>query len=402
MMIFTSESVGAGHPDKVADQLSDAILDAVLREDKNPRVACEVLVKKGTVVLAGEIRSRAKVDYKHIVRQTVLDIGYTSEALGFDGNSCEIIDLLSDQSPDIAQGVDGAGQEAEGAGDQGLMFGYATRSTPEFMPAPIAYCHRLMRRHGDLRRSGDLPWAGPDAKCQLSLIFENNEPVGLHTVVLSAQHDEDRDDEAYRKKIRASVIDQILRPVLPAAWLDSCPDERIFVNPTGKFSKGGPAEDAGLTGRKIIVDTYGGWSRHGGGAFSGKDPSKVDRSAAYAARHVAKNIVAAGLADRCEVQLSYAIGIAEPTSLMIDSQCTSRLSNERLVQIVSDVFDLRPAAIIKSLDLWRPIYQPTAAYGHFGREEASFSWECRDRVEDLRQAAGRSGVVQPAPPEASR
>ena len=399
-MIFTSESVGAGHPDKMADQLSDAILDAVLREDKNPRVACETLVKKGTVVLAGEIRSQAKVDYKHIVRETVLDIGYTSEALGFDGNSCEIIDLLSDQSPDIAQGVDGAGKEAEGAGDQGLMFGYATRSTTELMPAPIAYCHRLMRRHGELRKSGELPWAGPDAKCQLSLIYENNEPVGLHTVVLSAQHDEDRDDEAYKKKIRASVIEQLLRPVLPAKWLDSCPDERIFINPTGKFSKGGPAEDAGLTGRKIIVDTYGGWARHGGGAFSGKDPSKVDRSAAYAARHVAKNIVAAGLAERCEVQVSYAIGIADPTSLLVDSQGTGAVSDERLEQIVRDVFDLRPAAIIKSLDLWRPIYQPTAAYGHFGRSEDSFSWERSDRVDDLRQAAGLGGAV-PALSEAS-
>ena len=400
-MIFTSESVGAGHPDKMADQLSDAILDAVLREDKNPRVACEVLVKSGTVVLAGEIRSQAKIDYKHIVRETVLDIGYVSEALGFDGNSCEIIDLLSDQSPDIAQGVDGEGKAAEGAGDQGLMFGYATRSTTELMPAPIAYCHRLMRRHGELRKSGELSWAGPDAKCQLSLIYENNEPVGLHTVVLSAQHDEDRDDEPYKKKIRNSVIEQILRPVLPAAWLDSCPDERIFINPTGKFSKGGPAEDAGLTGRKIIVDTYGGWARHGGGAFSGKDPSKVDRSAAYAARHVAKNIVAAGLAERCEVQVSYAIGIADPTSLLVDSQGTGVVSDERLEQIVKDVFDLRPAAIINSLDLWQPIYQPTATYGHFGHAEDKYSWERRDRVDDLRQAAGLGGPG-PILSEASR
>jgi S-adenosylmethionine synthetase len=380
--LFTSESVSEGHPDKVADQISDAILDALLAKDSNSRVACETLVKTGMVLVAGEITTDAWVDLEEVVRKTIKEIGYNSSEIGFDWESCAILSAIGKQSPDIAMGVDETEKQEQGAGDQGLMFGYASNETDVFMPAPITYAHRLMRRQAELRKSGVLSWLRPDAKSQVTIRYENDRPVGIDAVVISTQHDPD----IGQKAIREAVIDEIVKPVLPPEWLDK--NTRFYINPTGRFVIGGPVGDCGLTGRKIIVDTYGGMARHGGGAFSGKDPSKVDRSAAYAGRYVAKNIVAAGLADRCELQVSYAIGVAEPTSIRVDTFGTSKIEETRLIELVREHFDLRPRGLIKMLDLLRPIYLPTAAYGHFGREEESFTWERTDKVDILRSAAG--------------
>ena len=380
--LFTSESVSEGHPDKMADQISDAILDAVLAQDPRARVACETLVKTGMVILAGELTTTASIDYEAITRETIKKIGYRGAEMGFDWETCGILNAVGKQSPDIAQGVDREHPEEQGAGDQGLMFGYASNETDVLMPAPITYAHRLMKRQAELRHSGALPWLRPDAKSQVSLRYENGRPVAIDAVVLSTQHAE----EVSTGVLREAVMDEIIKPVLPAEWLTK--DTRYFINPTGRFVIGGPVGDCGLTGRKIIVDTYGGMARHGGGAFSGKDPSKVDRSAAYAGRYVAKNIVAAGLAERCEIQVSYAIGVAEPTSISINTFGTGQLSEHRICELVRELFDLRPYGIVKMLDLVRPIYLPTAAYGHFGREEPEFTWERTDRAEALRQAAG--------------
>jgi len=381
--LFTSESVSEGHPDKVADQISDAILDAILAQDPKARVACETLVKTGLVVLAGEINTSAKdIPYEQIVREAICRIGYDSPDVGFDGRTCGVLNCLGAQSPDIAQGVDRSRPEDQGAGDQGLMFGYATNETDVLMPAPITYAHRLMQRQAEVRRSGALPWLGPDAKSQISLRYEHGKPVAIEAVVLSTQHHESIDIET----LREAVMYEIIKPVLPAEWLTK--HTRYYINPTGRFVIGGPVGDCGLTGRKIIVDTYGGMARHGGGAFSGKDPSKVDRSAAYAGRYVAKNIVAAGLADRCEVQVSYAIGVAEPTSISVNTFGTGKLPEERIAELIQAHFDLRPYGIIKMLDLERPIYTATAAYGHFGRSEPEFTWEQTDKAEELRDAAG--------------
>jgi S-adenosylmethionine synthetase len=379
--IFTSESVSEGHPDKVCDQISDAILDAYLKGDPNSRVACEALVKNNNVIIAGEITSLAEPDLEPIIRKTILDIGYNNDELGFNANNCVIENYIFKQSPDIAQGVnEGEGENLEqGAGDQGLMFGYACKENDSLMPAPIDLAHRLMRRQAELRKSGSLDWLRPDAKSQVSVIYGENGKViaGLSAIVLSTQHDETISQDDLKEIITQKIID----PVIPKEWM--LPETKIFINPTGKFVIGGPVGDCGLTGRKIIVDTYGGMARHGGGAFSGKDPSKVDRSAAYAARYVAKNIVAAGIADRCEIQLSYAIGVAEPTSININTFETSNVSQLDLEKAVREIFDLRPKGIIKMLDLNRPIYQDTAAYGHFGREEM-FSWEQVDQAVNLR------------------
>jgi len=381
--LFTSESVSEGHPDKVADQISDAILDAILAQDPKARVACETLVKTGLVVLAGEINTSAKdIPYEQIVREAICRIGYDSPDVGFDGRTCGVLNCLGAQSPDIAQGVDRSRPEDQGAGDQGLMFGYATNETDVLMPAPITYAHRLMQRQAEVRRSGALPWLGPDAKSQISLRYEHGKPVAIEAVVLSTQHHESIDIET----LREAVMYEIIKPVLPAEWLTK--HTRYYINPTGRFVIGGPVGDCGLTGRKIIVDTYGGMARHGGGAFSGKDPSKVDRSAAYAGRYVAKNIVAAGLADRCEVQVSYAIGVAEPTSISVNTFGTGKLPEERIAELIQAHFDLRPYGIIKMLDLERPIYTATAAYGHFGRSEPELTWEQTDKAEELRDAAG--------------
>ena len=381
--LFTSESVSEGHPDKVADQIPDAILDAILAQDPKARVACETLVKTGLVVLAGEINTSAKdIPYEQIVREAICRIGYDSPDVGFDGRTCGVLNCLGAQSPDIAQGVDRSRPEDQGAGDQGLMFGYATKETDVLMPAPITYAHRLMQRQAEVRRSGALPWLGPDAKSQISLRYEHGKPVAIEAVVLSTQHHESIDIET----LREAVMYEIIKPVLPAEWLTK--HTRYYINPTGRFVIGGPVGDCGLTGRKIIVDTYGGMARHGGGAFSGKDPSKVDRSAAYAGRYVAKNIVAAGLADRCEVQVSYAIGVAEPTSISVNTFGTGKLPEERIAELIQAHFDLRPYGIIKMLDLERPIYTATAAYGHFGRSEPEFTWEQTDKAEELRDAAG--------------
>lgn len=382
--IFTSESVSEGHPDKLADQISDAVLDAIFQQDPAARVACETLVKTGLVIVAGEITTSAYVDLEDLVRKTVKDIGYDSSEVGFDGETCAVLNGIGKQSPDIAQGVDRSKPEAQGAGDQGLMFGYATNETDVLMPAPIRYAHALVERQSQQRRSGELAWLRPDAKSQVTLRYQDGKPVGLDAVVLSTQHDPD----IALDTLREAVMEQILKPILPAAWLDQCPADKIHINPTGNFVIGGPVGDCGLTGRKIIVDTYGGMARHGGGAFSGKDPSKVDRSAAYAGRYVAKNVVAAGLADRCEIQVSYAIGVAEPTSISIDTFGTGNVDDRRIEAIVADVFDLRPYGIVNMLDLLRPIYQQTAAYGHFGRELDDFTWEKTDRVDALKQAAG--------------
>ena len=375
--LFTSESVSEGHPDKMADQVSDAILDAYIAQDPRSRVACETLTKTGLVMVAGEITSNAVIEAEEIIRNVILDIGYDHSDKGFDGNTCAVINALGKQSRDIAQGVDRAAPEEQGAGDQGLMFGYATNETDTFMPAPIIYSHKLLERHAELRKSGGADWARPDAKSQLTFQYEDNKPVGIVAVVLSTQHSPD----ISQKDLHEAVMEEIIKPVLPAKWLSK--DTKYHINPTGRFVIGGPMGDCGLTGRKIIVDTYGGMARHGGGAFSGKDPSKVDRSAAYACRYVAKNVVAAGLAERCEVQVSYAIGVAEPTSVTVETFGTNKVPEEKIAAAVRENFDLRPYGIIKMLDLLKPIYRKTAAYGHFGRSE--FSWEKTDKIEALKE-----------------
>jgi len=377
-MIFTSESVSAGHPDKVCDQISDAILDAALSQDKDSRVAVETLVKDNQVVLAGEITTNAEIDYADIVRKTILEIGYNKQEYGFNGNTCSVTNLLGAQSQDISIGVTESENHEQGAGDQGLMFGYAENSTDELMPAPIMLAHKLVRRQADLMLDGSLPWLRPDAKSQVSCIYEDNKIVGVDAVVLSTQHDGDISLD----ELREVVLEEIIKPILPEQWLTN--NTQYHINPTGNFEIGGPVGDAGLTGRKIIVDTYGGMARHGGGAFSGKDPSKVDRSAAYATRYVAKNIVAAGLAERCEIQVSYAIGVAEPTSISVDTFGTGKLPHHEIVNLIREHFDLRPKGLIAMLDLKRPIYQQTASYGHFGRTEDSISWEKIDRVDLLK------------------
>ncbi len=380
--IFTSESVSEGHPDKVADQISDAVLDAILAQDPKARVACETLVKTGMVILAGEITTNAWVDTEALVRKVVCEIGYDNGEVGFDGNSCAVLNAIGKQSADIAMGVDEDAAHEQGAGDQGLMFGYASNETDVFMPAPITYAHLLVKRQAELRKNKTLAWLRPDAKSQITFRYENNKPVAIDAVVLSTQHS----PEISAKDLHDAVMDNIILHVLPKEWLHK--DTKYFINPTGQFIIGGPVGDCGLTGRKIIVDTYGGMARHGGGAFSGKDPSKVDRSAAYMARYVAKNIVAAGLAERCEIQVSYAIGVAEPTSISVETFGTGKLDESRLIAIVRDVFDMRPKGLIAQLDLLKPIYQPTAAYGHFGRNDDTFSWEKTDKVDALKAAAG--------------
>jgi len=378
---FTSESVSEGHPDKVADQISDAILDAVISKDKKARVACETLIKTGMVVLAGEISTEADVDFEKICRKVLIDIGYNSENIGFDGATCTVINALGKQSPDIAIGVDETEQHEQGAGDQGLMFGYACDETEVLMPAPITYAHRLVKQQAEIRKAGYLNFLRPDAKSQISFQYDQKgTPQAIDAVVVSTQHDPD----VGLKELRVGVMEEIIRPVLPSNLLHR--DTKFFINPTGNFVIGGPVGDCGLTGRKIIVDTYGGMARHGGGAFSGKDPSKVDRSAAYAGRYVAKNIVAAGLASKCEIQISYAIGIAEPTSISIETFGTGKLAESRIETLVRENFDLRPKGLIEMLDLKRPIYQQTATYGHFGREDAMFSWEKTDKAYDLQAA----------------
>jgi len=381
--VFTSESVSEGHPDKVADQISDAVLDALLEQDKHARVAVETMVKTGMVIIAGEVTTSAWVDLEQIVRDTVREIGYNSSEIGFDWASCAVMNAIGKQSVDIAMGVDETEDHEQGAGDQGLMFGYASNETDVLMPAPITYAHRLVKRQAEVRKNGTLPWLRPDAKSQLTFRYENDKPTGIEAIVLSTQHDPDISIEA----LREAVMDEIIKPVIPAAWLDQCSQEHIHINPTGRFVIGGPVGDCGLTGRKIIVDTYGGMARHGGGAFSGKDPSKVDRSAAYAARYVAKNIVAAGLADRCELQVSYAIGVAEPTSISVDTFGTGKIDEDKLTELVREHFDLRPRGLVKMLDLLKPGYKATAAYGHFGRD-GEFSWENTDVAETIRDAAG--------------
>nr|VFK45637.1 MAG: methionine adenosyltransferase [Candidatus Kentron sp. SD]VFK49771.1 MAG: methionine adenosyltransferase [Candidatus Kentron sp. SD]VFK81012.1 MAG: methionine adenosyltransferase [Candidatus Kentron sp. SD] len=385
--LITSESVSEGHPDKVADQISDAVLDALLEKDIEARVACETLVKTGLVLIAGEVSSTTWIDVEMLVRNCVREIGYDNPAFGFDGESCAVLNAIGKQSPDIAQGVDERTDHEQGAGDQGMMFGYATTETDVLMPAPITYAHRLVRKQAELRKKGALPWLRPDAKSQVTIRYEDGLPTGIDTVVLSTQHDPD----IGHAELEEAVLEEIIRPVLPKAWIGV--DTRFYINPTGRFVVGGPVGDCGLTGRKIIVDTYGGVARHGGGAFSGKDPSKVDRSAAYACRFVAKNIVAAGLASRCEVQVSYAIGVAEPTSINIETFGTGKIDDTRIARLARDVFDLRPKGIIRMLDLLRPIYRQTAAYGHFGREDAAFTWERTDRAAELREAAGFSSPV---------
>jgi S-adenosylmethionine synthetase len=379
--IFTSESVSEGHPDKVCDQISDAILDAYLKEDPNSRVACETLVKNNMVIVAGEITSSGNPNLEKIIRKTINEIGYDKDVYGFNANNCEIINHISQQSPDIAQGVnEGEGEDlGQGAGDQGLMFGYACKETDSLMPAPIDLSHKLVMQHARLRKTKELEWLRPDAKSQVSLIYSDDGKniEGVSAIVLSTQHDPDISQEDLKKE----VLEKIITPVIPEELISS--ETKIFINPTGKFVIGGPVGDCGLTGRKVEVDTYGGMSRHGGGAFSGKDPTKVDRSAAYAARYVAKNIVASNLADWCEVQISYAIGIAEPTSLNINTYGSNRLDNENIIKLVRENFDLRPKGIIKMLDLKRPIYKNTAAYGHFGREDQGFSWELKDRLKNI-------------------
>lgn len=374
---FTSESVSEGHPDKVADQISDAILDALIAKDPHARVACETLVKSGLVFIAGEITTKVWVDMEQIARDTIAQIGYNDPLLGFDAQTCAVLTSIGKQSPDIAQGVNRSEDEL-GAGDQGLMFGYATNETENFMPAAIYYAHRLVQQQANARKSGKLTWLRPDAKSQITLQFVDDKPVAVDTVVLSTQHA----PEIEQKDLHEAVMEEIIKPVLPANWLTK--NTKYYINPTGRFVIGGPMGDSGLTGRKIIVDSYGGTARHGGGCFSGKDPSKVDRSAAYAARYVAKNIVAAGLADRCEVQLSYAIGISEPTSIYIETFGTHKIPEEKIEKLVKEHFRLSPSGIIKSLDLLRPIYKKTAAYGHFGRNEPEFTWEKTDKIAALK------------------
>jgi len=390
--LFTSESVSEGHPDKIADQISDAVLDAIITQDKFARVACETMVKTGVAIISGEISTSAWVDLEELTRQVINDIGYTSSNVGFDGNTCGIINLIGKQSIDIAQGVDRAKPEDQGAGDQGLMFGYASNETDVLMPAPITYAHRIVERQAEARKSGLLPWLRPDAKSQVTFVYENNKPVAIDTVVLSTQHN----PEVKQSDLKEAVMELIIKHTLPAELLTKA--TKFHINPTGNFVIGGPVGDCGLTGRKIIVDTYGGMARHGGGAFSGKDPSKVDRSAAYAGRYVAKNIVAAGLAERCEIQVSYAIGVAEPTSINIDTFGTGKIANDKLIALVREHFDLRPYAITNMLNLLHPMYRRTAAYGHFGRQPekitvdgdtfTTFSWEVTDKADALRAAAG--------------
>ena len=378
--LFTSESVSEGHPDKIADQISDAVLDEILKQDPKARVACETYVKTGMALVGGEITTSAWVDIENLTRQVIADIGYNHSDMGFDAHSCAVLNAIGKQSPDINQGVDRDDPLAQGAGDQGIMFGYATNETEVLMPAAITYAHRLMERQAQVRKAGKLDWLRPDAKSQLTFAYEDNKIVGIDAVVLSTQHAE----SVNQKDLVEGVMEEIIKPVLPSEWLSQ--NTKYFINPTGRFVIGGPMGDCGLTGRKIIVDTYGGAARHGGGAFSGKDPSKVDPSAAYAARYVAKNIVAAGLADRCEIQLSYAIGVAEPTSIMVETFGTGKVSNETLVKLIYQHFDLRPYGLIKMLDLIRPIYRETAAYGHFGRSH--FPWEQTDKAEALKADAG--------------
>ena len=380
--LMTSESVGEGHPDKMADQISDAILDAIIEQDKGCRVAVETLVKTGLVVLAGEITTSAEVDYEAIARKTIKRIGYDNAELGFDDQSCEVLSAISQQSPDIAMGVDREDQKQQGAGDQGLMFGYATRETKELMPATIQLSHQLVKQQSEVRKSGELDWLRPDAKSQVTIRFNDGKPNFIDTVVLSTQHD----DDVSMDEIRKGVMDHIIIPTLPSDLIND--QTQYLINPTGNFIIGGPVGDCGLTGRKIIVDTYGGMARHGGGAFSGKDPSKVDRSAAYAARYVAKNVVAAGLADRCEIQVSYAIGVAKPTSVRIITFDTNAISEEKIIELVDANFDLTPYGIMSMLDLLQPIYEKSAAYGHFGRENQGFPWENTDKAEDLRAQSG--------------
>ncbi len=380
--VFTSESVSEGHPDKVADQISDGVLDAILEQDPKARVACETLVNTGMVILSGEITTSAWVDMQDIVRQTVKRIGYNHSDMGFDWESCAVISSIDKQSADIAQGVDEFDDHEQGAGDQGLMFGYASNETDVLMPAPITYAHRLVKRQAEVRKNGVLPWLRPDAKSQVTFRYENNKPVGIDAIVLSTQHS----PEIAQNDLIEAVREEIIKPVLPDEWLSK--DTKYFINPTGRFVIGGPVGDCGLTGRKIIVDTYGGMARHGGGAFSGKDPSKVDRSAAYAGRYVAKNIVAAGLADKCEIQISYAIGVSEPTSISIETFGTEKVDAGRIVELVREHFDLRAKGLVNMLDLLKPIYSKTAAYGHFGREEPEFSWEKTDKAAALKDSAG--------------
>lgn len=373
--LFTSESVSEGHPDKIADQISDAVLDAILAQDPKARVACETYVKTGMVLVGGEVTTSAWVDIEELTRKTVREIGYIHSDMGFDADSCAVLNAIGKQSPDINQGVDRADPKEQGAGDQGLMFGYASNETDILMPAPITYAHALVKRQSEVRKNGTLPWLRPDAKSQVTFAYEDNKIVGIDAIVLSTQHSPD----IAQADLIEGVMETIIKPVLPAQWLNK--DTKYFINPTGRFVIGGPMGDCGLTGRKIIVDTYGGMARHGGGAFSGKDPSKVDRSAAYAARYVAKNIVAAGLADRCEIQVSYAIGVAEPTSISVETFGTGKVSEEVLIKLVRQHFDLRPYGLTEMLNLARPIYQATAAYGHFGRSE--FPWEATDKAERL-------------------
>ena len=378
--LFTSESVSEGHPDKIADQISDAILDAIIAEDPKARVACETLIKTGMIIVAGEITTTTWVDIEEIARNTVVEIGYDNSDKGFDGASCAVLNALGKQSPDIAQGVDRESEEKQGAGDQGMMFGYATNETDVLMPAPITFAHRLVKRQAEVRKNGTLPWLRPDAKSQVTFAYEGGKPIAIDAIILSSQHDPD----VSMSDLREGVMEEIIKPIIPDAWVSS--KTKYHINPTGRFEIGGPMGDCGLTGRKIIVDTYGGSARHGGGAFSGKDPSKVDRSAAYASRYVAKNIVAAGLADRCEIQVSYAIGVAEPTSISVHTFGTGKVSDAELTVLIREHFDLTPYGILTMLNLLRPIYQQTAAYGHFGREDIDLSWERTDIAEALKDA----------------
>jgi S-adenosylmethionine synthetase len=379
--LFTSESVSEGHPDKISDQISDAILDAILKDDPQARVACETMVKTGMAIIAGEVTTSAWVDLEEVVRGTIIGIGYTDSDMGFDGHSCAVLNAIGKQSPDIAQGVDREAAEKQGAGDQGMMFGYATNETDVLMPAPITFSHRLVQRQAEVRKKGILPFLRPDAKSQVTFVYEDHKPVAIDAVVLSSQHSAD----VTMAHLEEGIMEEIIKPTLPADWISK--DTKFHINPTGRFEIGGPMGDCGLTGRKIIVDTYGGAARHGGGAFSGKDPSKVDRSAAYACRYVAKNIVAAGLADRCEIQVSYAIGVAEPTSISVESFGTGKISDARMTELIRENFDLTPYGIQQMLDLLKPIYRPTAAYGHFGREDINLSWEKTDKAEALAGAA---------------
>ena len=380
--LFTSESVSEGHPDKMADQISDAVLDALIAQDKGSRVACETMIKTGMVVVAGEISSQANINVEDIVRKLVCEIGYQHSYSGFDGNTCAVLNALGEQSGDISMGVDESDDHEQGAGDQGLMFGYASNETSVLMPAPITYSQLLVKRQSEVRKTGSLPWLEPDAKSQLTMRYVNGKPEGIDTVVLSTQHKE----EVSLSELKEGVMEEIIKPVLPSHWIDK--NTKYFINPTGRFVTGGPQGDCGLTGRKIIVDTYGGMARHGGGAFSGKDPSKVDRSAAYLARYIAKNLVAANIAERCEIQLSYAIGVAEPTSISVETFGTAKTPDEKIVALIREHFELKPKGLISMLNLLRPIYKNTAAYGHFGREENGFTWENTDKAETLREAAG--------------